>query len=43
LNVGKIMNQVKLLYQNRLEKIIKTDPVLSENTLIDNNRITELI
>jgi hypothetical protein len=32
-----------LIYQNRLIDIIKNDPDLSENTLIDNNRITEII
>ena len=32
-----------MIYQNRLIDIIKNDPDLSENTLIDNNRITEII
>ena len=32
-----------MIYQNRLIDIIKNDPDLSENTLIDNNRISEII
>ena len=43
LNTADIMKNVKLIYQKRLNNIIKNDPVLAENTYVDNNRITELI
>jgi hypothetical protein len=43
LNVGNIMQNVKLFYQRRLNNIILNDHALADNTLQDNNRITELI
>ena len=43
LNVGNIMSAVKIFYQRRLNDIILNNPYLADNTLVDNNRITELI
>ena len=37
------MNNLKILYQKRMMNLIKKDPEMAENKLIDNNRITELI
>ena len=43
LNVGNIMHNIKLYYQRRLNNLIQNDHALADNTLQDNNRITELI
>ena len=37
------MNNLKIVYQKRRMNLIKKDPEMAENKLIDNNRITELI
>lgn len=37
------MYNMKILYQKRMNSLIKKDPEQAENKLVDNNRITELI
>ena len=37
------MNNMKIIYHKRMMNLIRKDPKMAENKLIDNNRITELI
>lgn len=42
-SVPAIMEKVKMFYKEKLNKVIKDNPILADNIEIDNNNITTLI
>ena len=42
-SVPAIMFKVKLIYEEKIKKLIQEDPVMAENIAIDNNNIAKLI
>jgi hypothetical protein len=37
------MSNIKIFYGKKMQNLIKKDPEMAENKLLDNNKITELI